>query len=320
MTIHQTIDPAKAAPLMKTAAIASVLVATVLIVAKAIAWAMSGSVAMLGSLVDSGLDLMASLTNLFAVRIALVPPDEDHRFGHGKAEPIAGLFQSSIILGSSVFLLLQSGSRLMNPVVPDNSEIAIGVSVLAILLTFALVTYQRHVVSKTGSVAISADRLHYTGDLLLNLGVIVALLISAITDYAWVDGLFGILIAIFIARQAIKIFRQSIDMLMDKEFNQPDRDRIFELVMGNDHVHGLHDLKTRQSGISSFIQMHIELDPALSLFDAHHIADEVEATVGEAFSGAEIIIHTDPFGLEDPDHTLSEAHRPVDKDRSDNKD
>lgn len=296
----------KAAPLMNMAAVASLSVAITLTGVKAIAWVLTGSVALLGSLVDSLLDVVASAINLFAVRTALEPPDAEHRFGHGKAEAIAGLLQSAVILGSAAFLMLESIARLANPAPISNSSIGVAVSLLAIVLTLALVMFQKIVVAKTGSVAISADRVHYTGDLLMNVAVIAALLTSTVGGIDWADGAFGIGIALYIGRAAYGIGRTSIDMLMDKEFAADERDAIFNLVMGNADVHGIHELKTRRSGRHGFIQMHIELDPELTLYDAHTIADEVEATVGEAFPGAEILIHTDPLGLEGPEHTQDE--------------
>ena len=283
---------------MKRAAWAAVFVASVLIVAKAFAWMLSGSVTLLGSLVDSALDLTASLINLLAVTTALSPPDEEHRFGHGKAEPLAGLFQSIIIMGSVVFLTWESIGRLVTPRVIEQTNIGIMVSVFAIVLTLALVIYQSHVVKKTKSVAISADSLHYKGDLFLNAAVIAALVITSNFDLLWVDGVFGLLIAAYVAYSAWEIMRQSIDMLMDKEFEDDERDLIIELVMGNPDVKGMHDLKTRRSGIHGFIQFHIELDPDMNLRQAHAVGDEVEATVGEHFPHSEILIHTDPLGLE----------------------
>ena len=288
----------KSAHLMKLAGWASLFVAFSLIAVKAGAWMMSGSVSLLGSLADSTLDLLASLINFIAIRTALEPADKDHRFGHGKAEAIAGLFQACIIIIAALFLLWQSGARLIDPVPLVKSEIGILVSVLAIVMTFALVMFQKYVVRETGSVAVAADSLHYAGDLMMNVAVIVALGLTMLDMFPWIDGAFGIGISFYIAKSAYEIGRSSIDMLMDKEFDQEDRDVIFNLVLGNDDVKGIHDLKTRKSGLQSFIQFHIELEPTLTLVEAHAIADEVEATVGEEFSFAEIIIHTDPLGLE----------------------
>ncbi len=284
--------------MMRLGAVASVAVALVLIAAKGYAYLQSGSVALLGSLFDSSLDFLASAVNLFAIFVSLQPADEEHRFGHGKAEAIAGLFQTSIIMGSAVFLLYRSILRIADPIPIEAGELGIGVSVLAIVLTLFLVIFQKRVIARTGSVAISADRLHYVGDLLLNGGVITALLLSTWAGIPAADGFFGLAIALYIGWNAIQIAKTSTDMLMDREFAPEEREKIFNLVMENPDVKGLHDLKTRRSGLMSFIQMHIELDPKLNLYDAHTIADEVEATVGEAFPNAEIIIHTDPLGLE----------------------
>jgi ferrous-iron efflux pump FieF len=287
------------APMMGRAAKASVFVASVLIIIKSIAWFMTGSVALLGSLVDSILDLAASFINFIAIKASLEPPDSDHRFGHGKAEAIAGLAQSSIIFGSSIFIFFESAARLIEPHPVEATTVGIIVSAIAIVLTFVLVLYQKHVVRETGSVAIEADSLHYTGDLLLNAAVILALFLVNVEGFGMADGLFGVGIALYIAWTAVGIARVSIDMLMDKEFDKDERERIFNLVLGNAEVKGMHDLKTRRSGLQSFIQMHIELDPEMSLYDAHMVADEVEATVGEVFN-AEILIHLDPLGLETP--------------------
>ncbi len=291
---------------MRLAAWASLAVAGLLVLVKAVAWFMTGSVAILGSLVDSALDVAASLVNFLAIRTALEPPDAEHRFGHGKAEAIAGLIQSAVILGSAVFLLFQSIARIARPTPIEHLDLGIGVSIFAIVLTLALVIFQKKVVKISGSVAISADRLHYTGDLLLNVAVIAALLITNLGGVGWADGAFGVMIAAYISHTAWGIGRSSVDMLMDKEFTPKEREEIFNLVMGNHEVKGIHELKTRRSGRHSFIQMHIEMDPGLTLFDAHTIADEVEATVGEAFPNAEILIHTDPLGLEEPHHKTDE--------------
>lgn len=288
----------KSARLMKLAGWASLFVAISLIVAKSGAWMMSGSVSLLGSLADSSLDLLASLINFIAIRTALEPADKDHRFGHGKAEAISGLFQACIIIIAALFLIVQSGMRIAEPVPLVRGELGIWVSVLAIVMTLALVMFQKHVVRETGSVAVAADSLHYAGDLMMNLAVIVALGLAMLDFVPWIDGVFGVGIALYIAKSAFEIGRTSIDILMDKEFDQEDREIIFNLVLGNSDVKGIHDLKTRKSGLQSFIQFHIELVPTLTLIEAHAIADEVEATVGEEFSSAEIIIHTDPLGLE----------------------
>lgn len=286
------------AGLMRKGALASVAVALILVAAKGYAFGETGSVSLLGSLADSGLDLLASLVNFFAIRAALIPADAEHRFGHGKVEAIAGLFQSSLIFASAAFLVWRSVERIMNPVPITGEALGIGVSVLAIALTLALVAYQKKVIRETGSLAISADRLHYVGDVVLNLSVIAALVLATGFAVPAADGVFGLGIAAYIGVAAYGITKLSVDILMDREFSNAERERIFNLTMENPDVKGLHELRTRRSGLTSFIQMHIEVDPEISLKKAHAIADEVEATVGEEFPGAEIIIHTDPLGLE----------------------
>lgn len=287
-----------AGKLMRAATWAAIALAITLIISKGFAWIATESIAILGSLVDSVLDLLASAINFIAVRAALEPPDEEHRFGHGKAEAIAGLMQAAVILGSAAFLILESIERLIHPVAVEHPQLGIGISGFAIVITLALVMFQSYVVRRTGSLAVESDHLHYKGDLLLNLSVIGALLFSQYSTLPWIDATFGIGIAVYIAWNAKSIGERAMSELMDREFTTEDREKIFNLVLGNSDVWGMHELKTRRSGLTSFIQMHVELDPKISLMDAHTIADEVEATVGEAFPNAEILIHTDPYGLE----------------------
>lgn len=291
---------------MRRAAMASVTVAAVLSLSKAAVWLVTGSVTMLASLTDSVLDLIASVATFFGVRTALAPPDFDHRFGHGKAEGLAALFQAAVMAGSATFLLFESAARVATPGNLSLAWSAIAVSLLAIALTVTLVAFQRWVVARTGSIAIAADRLHYMGDLMLNLGAIAGVALAAYGGIAWADGAFGVAIALWIARNAYEVGRAAVDMLMDKEFSEPARERIFNIVMGNAQVRGLHDLKTRSSGLREFIQLHIEVDGHLSLRQAHLAATEVEAAIGEAFPRAEIIINVDPLGLEKPNLTARE--------------
>ncbi|WP_308909409.1 cation diffusion facilitator family transporter [Pseudokordiimonas caeni] len=279
--------------LMILATFASMGVATTLVVTKTLVWWASGSVAMLGSMADSALDLLASAITFLAVRMAVMPPDEDHRFGHGKAEAIAGLIQSGIIMASSFFILMESSARLYNPMPVQATGPVIAVSVLSIVLSLGLVLFQRFVVARTRSIAVAGDHLHYQGDLLMNAAVIAAVLIAG-TGFTEADGIFGILIALYIGHGAYGIGRNAIDMLMDREFSDADRETIFNLVMGNPDVRGLHELKTRHAGRDSFIQLHIEVDGEMTVREGHLVGDEIEATLSEAFPNAEILIHIDP--------------------------
>lgn len=283
----------RAGHLMRWSTRAAVSVATILVVIKAIAWWLSGSVAMLGSVTDSGLDLMASLVTMYAVKTALQPANEQYRFGHGKAEALAGLFQASIMSGFSIFLILESIQSLYRGDVPNASDWVIGASLVAIVLTFMLVLFQSYVVRHTKSLAIAGDHLHYKGDLLLNIGVIAAAALAT-RGIVWADGAFGLMIGAYILHGAYSVARPSIDMLMDKELSTDDREKIFNLVMESPGVRGLHDLRTRTSGRDCFIQMHIEVDGDLSVHKAHFIGDEVEAIIGEEFPEADILIHIDP--------------------------
>lgn len=291
------VTPAKAARLMRAATYASVATASVLIAVKFGAWLLTGSVAMLSTLVDSFLDVLASLVNLFAVRHALQPADAEHRFGHGKAEPLASLGQAAFISGSAVFLLVEVGSRLIHPQPVARTALGIGVMVLAILATGALVGFQRYVIRKTGSVAISADSLHYVGDVLVNAGVILALVLSATLGWWVADPIIGGAIAAYILYSAWNIARLALSLLMDRELPDEDRRRIYDIALSHPEVRGMHDLRTRSSGPHSFIQFHLELDPDLSLTRAHEISDQVEARVRAAFDNAEVIIHQDPEGI-----------------------
>ena len=281
---------------MRLATYASVLVALVLILAKSLAWGASGSVSLLATLIDSTLDALASLVNLFAVRHALSPADREHRFGHGKAEALAGLGQAAFIVVSAGFLLLESGRRIVDPVPLQSHQLGMAVMLFSIVATLMLLALQRHVIRRTDSTAVKADALHYRTDLLVNASVIVALWLS-VRGWAGFDALFAIGIALYILYSAWEIVRQAFDHLMDRELPDGERERIKAIAMGHDAVQGMHDLRTRRSGVSTFVQLHLELDDDLTLLQAHGIGDEVEASLLAAYPGAEIIIHIDPLSV-----------------------
>lgn len=295
---------------MRAAAAASVALGLALTLAKGGVWYLTGSVTMLASLADSVLDLSAALITFLGVRTALMPPDAEHRFGHGKAEGLAALAQGAIMLGSAAFLLLQSAGRIVTPRPVEMAWSAIAVSLLAIGLTFALLVFQRFVIRRTGSLAIRADSLHYGGDFLLNLAAIAGIALAAYGGFPRADGLFGAGISVFIAVQAWRVGRSAVDMLMDRELSGEARETIFNIALGNRQVRGLHDLKTRGAGLRDFIQLHLEVDPHLSLKQAHLVALEVEAALSEAFPDAEIIIYVDPAGFEKPNLTVRELGHP----------
>ncbi len=288
------------AALMQRTAWAAVAVAGALIAMKAVAYVITGSIAMMASLADSSLDLFASAINLLAIRQALTPADREHRFGHGKAEPLAGLAQGAFIAGSATFIVIEAVSRLISPHRVENIGLGLAVMAVSILAVFLLVLVQRYAVRRTGSIAIGADFVHYLGDLAVNLGVVVGILLAA--EFGWLvaDPIVGLAIAVGLGFSAVRVFRQSYDQLMDHELPEIDRNRIKTIVMRHDAVRNLHDLRTRAAGTSTFIQLHIELDPAITLTLAHELSDQVEADILSAFPNSEVIIHQDPAGLEKP--------------------
>ena len=290
----------EAARLLRLATTASVATACLLIVLKLVAFLLTDSVSILSTLVDSLLDAAASIVTLIAVRPALVPPDREHRFGHGKAEPLAALGQAAFITGSAIFLVIEASQRFVSPRPLTHGDIGIGVMVFSILATLALVSFQRYVIRRTGSLAIKADSLHYVGDILINGAVIVALLMTAQFGWPYVDPVFGMAIAAYILFNAWQIATGALDMLMDRELPEQERQRIRDIALAHASVVGIHDLRTRTSGPQIFIQAHIEMDGGLSLLKAHSIADEVEDELRRAFPGAEVILHQDPYGVEEP--------------------
>ena len=287
------------AQLMRRATYASVTVAFTLIIIKFIAYVLTGSVAVLSSLVDSVLDAFASVVNLFAVRHALTPADEEHRFGHGKAEPLAGLAQAAFIAGSSLFLVFEAIHRMINPLQIQHSIVGIVVIVISLVFTILLVMFQKHVVRQTQSIAIHADSIHYLSDVAMNLSVIAALILSAYFGWLIADPVFALGIAAYIVYSAWQIASNSLNQLMDRELPDVDRHRIMKIAMQHPAVKSLHELRTRTSGKDVFIQLHLEMDGAIALLNAHTIADEVELELREAFPNADIIIHEDPEGLEE---------------------
>lgn len=293
-------EDAEAGRLMTKATLAAIATAVFLVTIKAIGWALTGSVALLGSLIDSLMDGLASLVNFFAVRHSLTPPDNEHRFGHGKAEALAGMGQFAFITGSAAFLALESFQRLINPADLEAGTVGVTIVVISIIVTLALVTFQRHVVSKTNSLAVGADELHYRSDLLMNMGVIAAIILNTTGFFKGADALFGLGIAAYLGYSAFQILRRSYSELMDTEFDEEDREKIRVIVTSFPEVKDMHDLRTRRSGLRSFIQMHLEMDGTMTLLQAHEISDRVELQIRNAFQDSEVIIHQDPAGLEDP--------------------
>ncbi len=291
---------AQAGALMRHATYASLAVAVAMIMVKLAAWLLTDSVSMLSSLLDSLLDAAASLVNLVAVQQALVPADREHRFGHGKAEPLASLGQAAFITGSAVLLLIQALQHMLTPQPVSNTGIGIAVMAFAIAVTVILVLYQRSVVRRTGSLVVGADEFHYRTDLVLNGGVVVSLLATRWLGWVYLDPLFGAAIGLWIVYGAWQVGKTAIVQLMDRELPDDARARIRAIALANPQVRAVHDLRTRAAGPNAFIQIHIEMDGGLTLTEAHRISDAVEAELLAAFPRAEVIIHQDPEGIEEP--------------------
>ena len=276
----------------------AVIVALSLIGLKTYAWLATGSIALLGSLFDSVLDFSISFINFFVVRHALTPADDEHRFGHGKAEALAALAQALVISVSAILLIMQSVDRFFNPQPISHGVIGIVVIVIAIVATLGLVFFQRKVAKNTGSLAISADSAHYEADLYMNLAVILSLVLTIYADFALADPILGGVVALMLLMSAREILAKSSKQLMDHEANDETRGNIEAIIGAHPEVRSFHDLRTRHSGTQLFIQAHIELDGEMSLFRAHEIAEEVEAALLMQYPGADVILHQDPEGYD----------------------
>ncbi len=287
------------AALTTRAAIASVGTAIFLLLLKGFAAIQTGSVAMLGSLADTGLDLIASLVTLLGVRLAAMPADPEHRFGHGKAEALAALFQVGLIGFSAFAIAWRAIGRLIEGEATAHAEYGIAVSLIAIAVTLGLLSYQRFVIRRTLSVAIQADHVHYQSDLLLNTSVIAALVLDQYLGLTGADPLFGIAIALWLVFGAWRASSRAIDQLMDREWPEEKRARFLAVAARHPELRGIHDLRTRSSGANDFVQFHIWVDPGMTVARAHRVIEEMEQMIGEEFPGAEILIHLDPEGQVD---------------------
>lgn len=276
------------------AAIASVCMALFLLALKIYAAAETGSVALLGSLADTGFDVLASLLTLFSVRYAARPADDDHRFGHGKAEALSALMQVMLITVSAVLIGWRAVDRLGSGESTTHPEYGIGVSLISIVATLALLSYQRHVVKKTGSVAIHADHVHYQSDLLLNVAVIVAIVLESFLNLRGADPVFGFGIALWLLWGASRATRLALDQLLDREWPVEKRERFLAVAARHPELKGIHDVRTRSSGMHDFVQFHVWFDPGKTLGQVHAVMDEVEAELEREFPGVEVLIHPEP--------------------------
>ncbi len=284
------------AGLRRLATYASIGVALTLIGAKLAAYLLTDSVAMLSSLLDSTIDLLSAIVTAYGVANALHPPDRMHRFGHGKAEPLAALAQAAFIVGSSVLLAYEAIDRFFHFRNISHENLAYGVMALAIILTLGLIEFQHFVVKRAGSMAIGADRMHYIGDLLVNVAVAAAFALYQWTGWPWFDPLFALLVAASLSGMAVHIARHALDVLMDSEVPDETREKIKQIVRSHKAVRGLHDMRTRSDSDRIFVELHVEMDPDLPLRDAHDISEELVDMLGKEFPGSDVLIHQDPAG------------------------
>lgn len=297
----------KLVPLAARAALASVAMATFLLALKAFAAWRTGSVSMLGSLADTGLDLLASLVTLYGVKLAAEPADHDHRYGHGKAEALAALFQVALITVSAAAIGWRAISAFHANAATQDADLGIGVSVITIAATMVLLAYQRSIIRRTGSVAIVADNVHYQSDVALSAAVIVALGLDQYLGLHGVDPIFGVGIAVWLAFGAFRASSQAINMLMDKEWPDDQRTAFLDVAARQPGLKGIHDFRTRHSGAHDFAQFHMEVDSGLTVAAAHDIVESVEGALRRAFPKVEVLIHLDPEGHVDTDSELAEA-------------
>ena len=281
-------------------ALLSIAVAVLLVALKSGAWFASGSIAMLSSLADSALDLAASLVTFFAVRYAATPPDSKHRFGHGKAEAFAGIFQAGLVAVSALWIVAEALSHLIHPVPIAGGGLNLIVMAISIIATGFLVTAQSRAIQKTGSVATKGDRIHYFADLAANLATMAGIAAASYLGWAWADPATGILIALWLALGARQVAKAAADHLMDREMPDSDRERVRTLALGDARLLGVHDLRTRFAGPYIHIQFHAVLDPALTLEAAPEIVDAAEARIRSEFPAADVIIHPDPLNRSEP--------------------
>ena len=295
--------------LARSAALASISVAVVLVALKTWASWRTGSTAMLGSLADSALDLIASLATLTGVWIASQPADQDHRFGHGKAEALAAIFQVMLIALSAFGIAVRAIMQLAGNAQTAAAEEGIAVSLVAIVLTFALLGWQRYVMRRTRSLAIQTDHLHYKSDLFLNLAVIAALTLDQFGGLGMADPLFGLAIAAWLAFGAWRGASEAVDDLMDREWPEEKRLAFVEAAAKHPELSNLHDLRTRTAGNRDFVQFHVDMPPIMTVEEAHDIIERVEADLCRQFPGMELLIHIDPEGhVDEPDNPLVEEN------------
>ena len=286
-------------PLIKAASIASLFVSSTLIVIKYYGWAETDSISLLGSLADSLMDFLASIFVFIAISFSLLPADEKYRFGYGKSEGLVVFIQSLLIGVSGLYVFSEAIQRFIHPIKINQPSVAVWIIVVSIVLSIALVLFQKYVVKISKSKAIESDQYHYLTDLYINISVLISILISGWTTYLFVDSLIGLIIAVFVIYSAVNLLKKSFQILLDQELPSSERDQIKAIALTHPEVLGFHDLRTRDAGRNYVIQFHLELDPQMTLLHAHEIIEQVMEQVLDAFPDAEIIVHSDPLGIEE---------------------
>ena len=286
-------------PLVRSASIASLLVASTLIVLKYYGWVATNSISLLGSLADSLIDFLASVFVFIAISYSLLPADAKHRFGYDKSEGLAAFIQSLLIGISGIYVCFEAITRLLNPSQINQPNIAIWIILVSIALTIALIIYQKYVVKKSQSMAIESDQYHYLTDTFINLSVLFSIVITGWTQFTFIDAVVGLLISGVVLYTAFILLKKSFKILLDQEIQSSHRDQIRKIALQHPQVLGFHDLRTRDTGRKYIIQFHLELDPKMSLLESHKITDEVTDNILDVYPNSELIIHTDPLGIDE---------------------
>lgn len=288
---------------------ASIVIVTILIVIKTVAFLLSGSASILASLIDSVTDAAVSVLSFMAIRESLKPPDKNHRYGHGKIEGLAAVLQAAFIAGAAIFLALEALGRLAEPQAVTAHGVGIAVMVVSIILSLVLVAYQKRIMQSAPSLAVEADSAHYSSDVLVNVGVIIALGLQYCGAPVWIDSIFALGVACWLLRTVLQVGKKGVDMLLDRELSKEVRTRIKDIILNDARVHSVHDIRTRASGMHIHISFDIEVDDTLTLKAAHDIAVDVEVSLLKEFPNAEIMIHIDPLGdTYDHRHNIAGVH------------
>lgn len=282
------------------AATVALSVAVTLVLIKTVGYLATDSISLLSSLVDSASDVVASLISYIGVRTALRPADEGHRYGHGKAEAMAALSTAAFVVGSASFMLIEAVGRIIERTPVAHGSLGLVIMLVSIALTYALIRFQKYVIRRTGNMAIAADSVHYAADFVQNGAVMLALLLTGLTGYTLIDAFFGIGIAAWLVFKVVPVARGAVNMLMDHELSENERNNIRAIAAAHPQVLGVHDMRTRQAGSDIFVELHLEFSPSMQLLHVHAIGMQIEEAVRRQYPGADVVIHFDPAGIDEP--------------------